>query len=289
LKHFGLRITGLLLFLLAIIGLIATTLLSISGGANDYTNINKLANGQIKDYLGVFRLSGFVIGTVFIQLMIFAVSSIESFIKIKFCRHYIKVLLLQYGLLIVSIYYNYMFFGHNSMIKLLLCILLDLAVIKLVSLSMDLLTLNYSLANKKDETKNIFRMWIDNKLFGLKNEIIQTYNSNNNFEKLDLKNDNTEIEVLESDLEIEDQKLLKTGEDIGNSNVIEFSRHSQDTSQDSEDTENEVESYIKDIKTGQKINVKEIRELLKLNERSWRKFRDTSNLLEVRNGFTYKK
>jgi hypothetical protein len=296
-KHFGLRITGLLLFLLAIIGLIATTLLSISGGASEYTNINKLFNGQIKDYLGVFRLSGFIVGTIFIQLMIFAVSSIESFIKIKFCRHYIKVLLLQYGLLIVSIYYNYMFFGHNSMIKLLLCILLDLAVIKLVSLSMDLMTLNYSLANKKESTNSIFKMWIDNKLFGLKNEIIQTYNSNN---KLDLKNDNTDIEVLESDLEIEvlesdlesdleDQKLLRTGEDIGNSNVIEFSRHSQDTSQDSEDTENEVESYIKDIKTGQKINVKEIRELLKLNERSWRKFRDNSNLLEIRNGFTYKK
>jgi hypothetical protein len=282
-KHFGLRITGLLLFLLAIIGLIATTLLSISGGANDYTNINKLANGQIKDYLGIFKLSGFVMGTVFIQLMIFAVSSIESFIKIKFCRHYIKVLLLQYGLLIVSIYYNYMFFGHNSMIKLLLCILLDLSVIKLVSLAMDLMTLNYTLANKKESTNNILKMWLDNKLFGLKNEITQTYNSNNKLEKL-IESD-LEIEVLESDLEIEDQKLLETGEDIGNSNVIEFSRHSQD----SEDTENEVESYIKDIKTGQKINVKEIRELLKLNERSWRKFRDTSNLLEVKNGFTYRK
>jgi hypothetical protein len=271
-KHFGLRITGLLLFLLAIIGLIATTLLSISGGANDYTNINKLANGQIKDYLGIFKLLGFVMGTVFIQLMIFAASSIESFIKNKFYRHYIKVLLLQYGLLIVSIYYNYMFFGHNSMIKLLLCILLDLAVIKLVSLAMDLLTLNYTLANKKDEAKNIFRMWIDNKLFGLKNEIIQTYNSNNN---LDLKEE-VKVEVLESEYKVGTSENIENTKD--NVLYLEDKKPSED-----------IIKYIENYKDGDKIPVNEVKTIFGLTKRQWEKIRDNSNLLLVKNGFTYKK
>ena len=52
-KNFGLRITGLFIILLAIIGLIATTLLSISGGANDYINVNQFLAGNIDDYNGL--------------------------------------------------------------------------------------------------------------------------------------------------------------------------------------------------------------------------------------------
>lgn len=213
-KHMGLRLVGLLLFLLAIVGLIATTSLSISGGSNEYTNINKLFNGQTKDYLGIFRLSGFVIGTIFIQLMIFAVSSIETFIKIKFNRHFLVVVILQIGLLVVSIYYNYRFFGSNSFIKLLLCILLDLSVIKLVSLSMDLMTLNYSIAGQKESSKSIFKMWLDNKFFGLKDQIVKTYNANNNLLVDDIKEDIKveDIKVLDNTLLLEssDSKSSKT-------------------------------------------------------------------------------
>jgi hypothetical protein len=179
-KNLGLRIIGLLLFLLAIIGLVATIALSISGGANDYTNINKLNN--LKDYSGLFKLSGFIIATIFIQLMIFSISGIETFIKMKFNRHFGKTIILQYGLLIVSIYYNNKFFGANSIIKLLLCILLDLSVIKLVSLSIDLISLNYSFNSftNKQETNNIFKMFIDNLFYEKVARIKNTYEKNNN-------------------------------------------------------------------------------------------------------------
>lgn len=285
-NNFGLRLTGVLLFLLAIIGLIATTTLSISGGANDYTNLNSLFKSGLNDYLGLFKLSGFIVGTIFIQLMIFAVSAIETFIKIKFSRHYSKVLFLQYGLLVVSIYYNNKFFGSNSLIKLLLCILLDLSVIKLVSLSMDLITLNYTVptANKKKlETNNILKMWLDNKLFNLKSEIVQTYNQNNG----NTCQNTSENIIIESQNNVDTvQHIENTGDNVLYLNDYNCKNESQNTVNNCKDN---IELYLSEIMAGQKLNVKNIKNTFNLTAREWEKIRDNNEFLEIRNGFTYKK
>jgi hypothetical protein len=174
----GIRFTGLLIFCLAVIGLISTILLSISGGAGDYTNINDLFKSNSEDLNGIFKLSGFALTTIFIQLMIFTVSAIKTFIYMKFHRHIFMINLLQNGLLIVSIYYNYLFFGANSFIKLILCILLDLSVIKLVTLSIDLITLNYNYIGKNDVNKSFIGMVIFNLTSKFRFNTLRAYNYN---------------------------------------------------------------------------------------------------------------
>lgn len=218
-KNLGLRITGLLLFLLAILGLLATITLSISGGANDYTNINTLS--KTNDLNGLFKLSGFIIATVFIQLMIFTVSSIQTYVKNKFNIHFKMILFLQYGLLIVSIYYNNKFFGANSIIKLLLCILLDLSVIKLVSLSIDLITLNFTLC--KTKTDNILKMFINNLFFKKVANIKNIYEVNHNLNlaenKIESSNELKEVLPIKN----EAKKTSNTSK-IESSKLIDFSR-----------------------------------------------------------------
>lgn len=274
----GFRFTGILLFLLAIVGLVATTTLSISGGANDYTNINKLFEG-LKDYQGVFKLSGFVIGTIFIQLMIFAVSSIETFIKHKFNRHYLKALFLQYGLLIVSIYYNFRFFGANSLIKLLLCILLDLSVIKLVSLAMDLITLNYTLANDKNEINDIgiFKLAIYNFTARFKVKMMKQYQINRALleQSQHIKNESENI-IIESENKVNTSQHIENTRD----NILYLEDHS---------TSKNIDEYIESMEEGQKINVKIVRTIFNLTAREWEKIRDNNTLLVVKNGFTYRK
>jgi len=174
----GLRITGFFIILLAIIGLIATTLLSISGGAEDYINVNKFLSNQNEDLNGLMKISGFIITTIFIQLMIFTVSAIKTFIYLKFNRHSITTTILQNGLLIISVYYNYNFFGNDGIIKLLLCALLDISVIKLVSLGIDLITLNYSYANQVNENIGFLKMIIYNLSAKYKMNALRKFNYN---------------------------------------------------------------------------------------------------------------
>lgn len=177
-KNFGLRITGLFIILLAIIGLIATTLLSISGGANDYINVNQFLAGNVDDYNGLLKISGFIITTIFIQLMIFTVSAIRTFVYLKFNRHSLTTGILQNGLLIISIYYNYNFFGNDGIIKLLLCALLDIAVIRFVSLGIDLITLNYSYANELSENIGVLKMIWYNLTAKFKMNALRKFNYN---------------------------------------------------------------------------------------------------------------
>jgi hypothetical protein len=173
----GLRITGFLIILLAIIGLIATTLLSISGGAEDYINVNKFLSNQNEDLNGLMKISGFIITTIFIQLMIFTVSAIKTFIYLKFNRHSFTTTMLQNGLLIISVYYNYNFFGNDGIIKLLLCALLDISVMKLVSLGIDLITLNYSHVNQ-NENIGFLKMIIYNLTAKYKMNALRKFNYN---------------------------------------------------------------------------------------------------------------
>jgi hypothetical protein len=131
--------SGFLLYLLSFLGLVATTSLSLAGGYKFY----------IQDS---FKLRAFFASIIFIELMFFVVSTYETTIEKRFNKHYITVKSLQLGLLIVSIYYNYNFFASDNLITFLMCILLDLGVIKFVSLAYDQRTLNYTFkANISDD------------------------------------------------------------------------------------------------------------------------------------------
>lgn len=123
-KGLSTKLSGLTIQLLAFLGLVATTSMSIAGGIGDF-------KGDTKKF-------AFAIALIFAQLTIFKVSTCETIVKRNFNGHYIPLKLIQYGLLIVSINYNYKFFSDNSIITFLLCVLVDTSVIKFVTLAADM-------------------------------------------------------------------------------------------------------------------------------------------------------
>jgi len=123
-KNLGTKFSGLTIQLLAFLGLTATTAMSISGG--------------IGGFKGDARKFAFAVTLIFAQLTIFKVSTCETIVKRNFNSHYVPLKLIQTGLLLVSINYNYKFFNDDSIITLLLCILVDTSVIKFVTLAADM-------------------------------------------------------------------------------------------------------------------------------------------------------
>lgn len=118
--------TGVAIYFLLLLGLITTTLLSIAGGFNAFVGLPLVA---------------FVISMIFVQLVIFAVSSITTIIKERYPQHLLSIKILQICLLIISIRFNYIFFigkGSFNLFVFLLCVCIDLAIIKFVPLSYDL-------------------------------------------------------------------------------------------------------------------------------------------------------
>lgn len=123
-KDLGTKLSGLTIQLLAFLGLVATTSMSIAGGIDDF-------KGDTKKF-------AFAVALIFAQLTIFKVSTCETIVKRSFNGHYVPLKLIQYGLLIVSINYNYKFFSDSSIITFLLCVLVDTSVIKFVTLAADM-------------------------------------------------------------------------------------------------------------------------------------------------------
>jgi hypothetical protein len=179
----SIRFSGFTLYALSFLGLIASTSLSMAGGYKYYSGI---------------ALYAFVVAVVFVQLVIFKVSTFESIIRDKFNRHYFSFKCLQYGLLTVSIYFNYAFFINHMEIQskwitLVLCILLDVSVIKFVSLAHDNRMLNYS-NSENVETQSLFYMIAFNMFFKLRLKTFKTYKDNVKTLKGEVsKDDNVEM------------------------------------------------------------------------------------------------
>jgi hypothetical protein len=144
---------------------------------------------------------------IFIQIFIALITKNETNIKNKFKDHYFIVKLLQYGLLYISIKYNYIFFSEGSkgfsFTVLVLCILFDLGIIKCISLSSDLRRLNYHKDKDYKATNNLLMMIIFNLLSGLRIKTIKDYKNNlrtlnnvlnNNNETLITDNQKQELE-----------------------------------------------------------------------------------------------
>jgi hypothetical protein len=158
------RLSGITLHILSFAGFIATCSLSIAGGYRDYKGL---------------KLYAFIIAILFIQSVVYKVSMSETIIKKKFNSHYFSLKAIQFGLLTVSIYYNWKFFNSPNIITLLLCILLDISYIKFVGLAHDCKLLNFQEKNNY-ESGNLISMFLFNKLFKLRYKTIQEYSMNKN-------------------------------------------------------------------------------------------------------------
>jgi hypothetical protein len=186
------------LFVLGILGLLASTSLSLFGGIDKYHNFSKYA---------------FIIALVFIQVSIFVVSAYESVIINRFHQHYILVKTCQMLLLVTSIKFNYDFFKEKSVFTFFMCVILDCITIKFITMSYDF----RHLLTKESiiKSNNILKMWIDNKMFGIKSEIINQYELNNNL-KIDVETIETYVipEAKEEIKQIEAHVENEIAEDI---------------------------------------------------------------------------
>ena len=287
----SIRFSGFTLYALSFLGLIASTSLSLAGGYKYYSGI---------------ALYAFVVAVVFVQLVIFKVSTFESIIRDKFNRHYFSFKLLQYGLLTVSIYFNYAFFiSHmeiqSKWITLVLCILLDVSVIKFVSLAHDNRMLNYS-NSENVETQSLFYMIAFNMFFRLRLKTFKAYKDNvktlkgevskenvksfehvkTNVLKDDVKSDllkenvlssktvdNTQLEssVKSSNVKSPDVKTLKD-------NVISLDVKTNDVKRalniETDVKTNSVKRHlVKTYKDNDLVDVKELKDSFNLTARQW--------------------
>lgn len=189
-----------ILFILGLLGLVASTGLSLAGGINHYKDFNKYA---------------FVIAMIFIQVAIFVVSAYESVIKYRFSQHYVLVKLCQVLLLATSIKFNFDFFDEKSIFTFFMCVILDCITIKFISLSYDFRHL-ISRNNRKitnDSFIDLLKMWIDNKLYKTKSQIISTYELNNKFKEIEetetIRIEEIEPEVKQIEASIEKKEFVE--------------------------------------------------------------------------------
>jgi hypothetical protein len=204
---------GFFIFCFAVLGTIATTLISIAGGINDYTD---------------FRYT-FVTAMITVQLGLFLLTTSETTIKNKYPNHFAILKILQIGLLLLSIRFNYIFFARYSNNDkfsawiLLLCIIFDLVILKSIVISADLRLLNHHKRNDFDfENMGILKMLFFNWTAKFRINTLRAFNYNKAQYKKALKeneiyiNENTSVktEMTKStgnpkNIEADEKKLLE--------------------------------------------------------------------------------
>lgn len=257
----SIKINGLLLYGLSFLGLVASTSLSLAGGLPYYNGISRTA---------------FIIAICFVQLAIFKASTLETIIKTKFNNHYISFKLLQYGLLSVSVYYNYDFFLKHSIgfkpITLILCILLDVSTIKFISLAWDSNRLNYSKLDNI-ETQGLLKMICFNMMFKLKLRTINLYKENVKTLKGSLeqpKDVRTNVKtILEQPVKTSLNNVINLKTDVKTNNVLSF--------------------LVKTYKSGDKVDVKTLKQSFNMSAREWQKVKTEIQELVTKGTNTYYK
>jgi len=200
-------------------------------------------------------------------------------------------------LLTVSVYFNYTFFvSHSEMrskwITLLLCVLLDVSVIKFVGLAHDKRMLNYS-GSENIETHGLLYMIAFNILFKLRLKTLKAYKANVKTLKHEVlkeddvkttipesiepvKRDNSELlkEIVLSSESIENSdinEMLKETE-LSKDNVVSLNKRVLSVETDVK-TEN-VKSYlVKTYKASDLVDVKTLKESFDLTARDWQKIK----------------
>lgn len=175
-NDFWTKIKGIMILIYVIIGTIATTAISIAGGIAFFSHT----------YI-------FALAMITIQLGLFLLTIAETTIKTKFPDHYIFLKLLQLGLLILSIRFNYAFFVTSKAFEiftLILCICFDLTILKSISISTDFRQLNFHKKNDLNfNDMGLFKMILFNFTAKLRINTMRNFNYNKaQFEKVKVEN-----------------------------------------------------------------------------------------------------
>jgi hypothetical protein len=165
-RDFWTQVKGFILFAYVILGTIATTSISIAGGYKAY------------DHAIIFGL-----GVITIQLGLFLLTHNQTTIRDNYPRFLGAVRLLQVGLLILSIKFNYNFFNGDkpfSLITLILCICFDLTILTSISISADFRSLNFHKKNNDLDLNNLsfLKMLIFNLTAKYRINILRAFNYN---------------------------------------------------------------------------------------------------------------
>jgi hypothetical protein len=250
-NDFWIKVKGYLILAYVVLGTISTISISIAGGMDEYKN------------KFIFGLAVFTV-----QTGLFLLTMNETIIK-KNYPDYIWILkVLQLGLLVLSIKFNYNFFTNHSgefnVFTLLLCICFDVTILKSVAISSDFRQLNFHKNNNFDfENMGFLKMVWFNITAKYRINTLRAFNYNKaqfnkiktEIEKIEdqenplLEKDKEILNNLEGDLE-QDSKKLEA------SNLLLLDDYKKSDSKKSMDSENK-----KDLEYGNTDEEKD-RELL---------------------------
>ena len=229
--NLGIRLTGLLIFLLCLLGLVTTTLLSISGSIKDFNNLT------LPELALIFTIS-------FSDLTIFVASCFLTRIKTHYYSHYNKIVILRTGLLVVMIYNNFHFFLKvmidsslsDKIIYFILCFLVDFSTMTLLPFAFDRMLLNYTVKKQvtRKLTDNILKMFLFNLTFKPFSKIKKEYEEN--LKLLNSVKDKETIKVMEEkpDIKLIEEKASNSVKD-------------KETDEQSENTEDEKVKNVSDF------------------------------------------
>jgi len=229
--NLGIRLTGLLIFLLCLLGLVTTTLLSISGSIKDFNNLT------LPELALIFTIS-------FSALTIFVASCFLTRIKTHYYSHYNKIVILRTGLLVVMIYNNFHFFLKvmidsslsDKIIYFILCFLVDFSTMTLLPFAFDRMLLNYTVKKQvtRKLTDNILKMFLFNLTFKPFSKIKKEYEEN--LKLLNSVKDKETIKVMEEkpDIKLIEEKASNSVKD-------------KETEEQSENTEDEKVKNVSDF------------------------------------------
>jgi hypothetical protein len=190
---------GYLLALYTFFGFLASTSLSIAGGLDNFKG---------------FKIYAFILMTVFIQSGIIIFSIKES--AIKKTNHYFSVKCIQYSLILLSIYFNWCFFSSKSGWVLLLCIIIELTVIKSASIGGDFrsLTFKFDKSNNEENVRpSLIKILLYNLTFSFLNKQVRLYNENKASEnKISLTSKTKLLDESKTDIKMLDEAKTKLDE-----------------------------------------------------------------------------
>jgi hypothetical protein len=205
--------SGLIIYLLTIIGLIASTSIIISVGLKEY-------KGHSFAFIAIF---------IFVELVLYQSYAHSTNIKERFNRYYGILKFMQLGLLFVLIFYNYSFFSnyvsHKSVLlqiaTFVLCFLVEFSIMNLVGLANDMRTLNYTYSNDIQEDTSIIKMLLFNLFFKTRINALRQYKKNvrqlkmlNVDKELEIEPEQTKIYIVQKEIETEgeQQEQIETEE-----------------------------------------------------------------------------
>lgn len=284
------KLWGWMFGMIGFLGFLASTCMSITAGVKTLRNLSLVA---------------FIIGVVFIQLVVYVICIKDSIIKYRFPRYYSVAKMVQLGLLAISINYNFEFYEQKTFWNLLLSVLLEITIIVITSLGGDFRSLSYQEKRRQNLVQggglfSVLCMMYYNKLHKLKSKVLSEYNQN--VENL------TQSNELRRNLTILPNNLTSANLQIGDSQGLGLvksrvkselssglSQINQELSQvkselspiillkekNLDELRFEIETYLNEnFRNGEIVTTGKIREMFNLTESQWKKIKNDLNCIE---------